>query len=51
MEDILPGITKFIVSPQTGGNLLQFLPLTGESPFPTGQTVPPVSQRQSGEGE
>jgi len=27
MEDILPGITKFIVSPDTGGNLLQFLPL------------------------
>ncbi len=46
MEDILPGITKFIVSPQSGGNLLQLLPLTGESPFPTGQTVPPVSQRQ-----
>ncbi|MEE8443447.1 MAG: FtsH protease activity modulator HflK [Dehalococcoidia bacterium] len=28
MEEILPGITKFIVSPDTGGNLLQFLPLT-----------------------
>ena len=27
MEEILPGITKFIVAPDTGGNLLQFLPL------------------------
>ena len=25
---------------QSGGNLLQLLPLTGESPFPTGQTSP-----------
>jgi membrane protease subunit HflK len=46
MEDILPGITKFIVSPQSGGNLLQLLPLTGESPLPVGQTAPSVSQRQ-----
>ena len=28
MEEILPGITKFIVSEETGGGLLQFLPLT-----------------------
>ena len=27
MEEILPGITKFIVAPDSGGNLLQFLPL------------------------
>ncbi len=27
MEEVLPGVTKFIVSPDTGGNLLQFLPL------------------------
>ena len=27
MEEILPGVTKFIVAPDTGGNLLQFLPL------------------------
>jgi hypothetical protein len=29
MEEILPGITKFIVDSDGGGNLLQFLPLTG----------------------
>ena len=28
MEEILPGITKFVVSPDAGGSLLQFLPLT-----------------------
>jgi membrane protease subunit HflK len=27
MEEILPGITKFILAPDSGGNLLQFLPL------------------------
>lgn len=27
MEEILPGITKFIIAPDSGGNLLQFLPL------------------------
>ena len=27
MEKILPGIRKFIIDPNTGGNLLQFLPL------------------------
>ncbi len=31
MEEILPGITKFIVDPENSGNLLQFLPLTGEN--------------------
>jgi membrane protease subunit HflK len=30
MEDILPGITKFILAEGNEGNLLQFLPLTGE---------------------
>lgn len=44
MEDILPGITKFIVSPQSGGNLLQFLPLTGELSAPPTQVAPPTSQ-------
>lgn len=36
MEDILPGVTKFIVDSESGGNLLQFLPLTpnGQSGFP-----------------
>lgn len=29
MEEVLPGIRKFIVHPQAGGNLLQFLPLQG----------------------
>jgi len=28
MEEILPGIEKFILAPDSGGNLLQFLPLT-----------------------
>ena len=27
MEEVLPGITKFIVAPDAGGSLLQFLPL------------------------
>ena len=31
MEDILPGITKFVVSEEAGGGLLQFLPLTEQS--------------------
>ena len=30
MEGILPGITKFIIAPDSSGNLLQFLPLTDE---------------------
>jgi membrane protease subunit HflK len=30
MEDVLPGITKFILAEDSGGNLLQFLPLTDE---------------------
>jgi len=34
MEDILPGITKFILAPDSGGNLLQFLPLTDEGGTP-----------------
>ena len=35
MEDILPGITKFVVSEEAGGGLLQFLPLTEQtSNFP-----------------
>ena len=31
MEEMLPGITKFIVSENAGGGLLQFLPLTEEA--------------------
>ena len=34
MEEVLPGITKFIVSPDAGGSLLQFLPLTQEELIP-----------------
>ena len=34
MEEMLPGITKFIVSEEAGGGLLQFLPLTEESTSP-----------------
>ncbi len=36
MEDILADVKKFIVASDTGGNLLQFLPLTGGSPFGPG---------------
>jgi membrane protease subunit HflK len=31
MEDIMPGITKFVVSEDASGGLLQFLPLTEQS--------------------
>ena len=39
MEDVLPGVKKFIVDSNSGGNLLQFLPLTDsgsgtQTPFP-----------------
>ena len=27
MENVLPGVKKFIIAPEAGGNLLQFLPL------------------------
>ena len=37
MEEILPGVTKFIVATDVGGNLLQFLPLTGASSVPIQQ--------------
>ena len=38
MEEILPGVNKFIVDNKNGGGVLQFLPLTGSS-----QTFPPTS--------
>jgi len=41
MEKILPGITKFIVSDEVGGGLLQFLPLTQGTPS---STQPGVNQ-------
>ena len=34
MEEILPGITKYIISDETGGGLLEFLPLTGNGQLP-----------------
>ena len=27
MEEILPGVTKVVITPETGGSLLEFLPL------------------------
>ncbi len=30
MEEVLPGITKFIVDPESGGSMLQFLPLDSQ---------------------
>ena len=42
MESILPGITKFIVAPEAGGSLLQFLPLEPGAQFP------PLSQTTTG---
>lgn len=48
MEEILPGVTKFIVDSENGGNLLQLLPLTeaanGVTPF--GATPSPATPRQ-----
>ncbi len=41
METILPGITKFIVAPEAGGNLLQFLPLEPGARFPPLSQSPP----------
>ena len=51
MEDILPGITKVIITPDTGGNLLEFLPLPIDNnetpvtvrvtPTPSAEPVPP----------
>ena len=31
MEEILPGVTMFILAEDSGGSLLQFLPLTDET--------------------
>ena len=41
MEEILPGITKFIVATDAGGSLLQFLPLSQTSPPPPLPPPPP----------
>ena len=45
MEDILPGISKFVVATE-GGSLLQFLPLTN---VPTGLPVAPPAPIQEGQ--
>lgn len=42
MEEILPGITKFIVATESGGNLLQFLPLSGTAPVLRPQAQQPT---------
>ena len=43
MEDILPSITKFIIAADSGGNLLQFLPLNGAPPQLPPATTPPAT--------
>ena len=42
MEEILPGVNKFVVATESGGNLLQLLPLTDASaaPFGSGKASP-----------
>ena len=35
MEETLPGISKYIVSSEIGGGLMNFLPLTGDGQIPT----------------
>ena len=42
MEEILPGVNKFVVATDSGGNLLQLLPLTDASavPFGSGKASP-----------
>jgi membrane protease subunit HflK len=40
MEEILPGITKFIVDGDSGGNVLQFLPLTQQAAGSAGLSAP-----------
>jgi len=39
MEEILPGVTKFLVSPEAGGSLLQFLPI-GPDPSSPASAAP-----------
>ena len=38
MEEILPGVTKFILATDSSGNVLQFLPLSGEVSTPAPAT-------------
>jgi membrane protease subunit HflK len=39
MEEILPGVTKFIVATEGSGSLLQLLPLSGGVPVPSAATA------------
>ena len=39
MEEVLPGITKFVVDPESGGSMLQFLPLDSQQQSET-RSVP-----------
>jgi len=49
MEDILPGIKKFIITPQPGSNVVQFLPLEGVGGS-AGQVAGPAAVIGSGQG-
>ena len=52
MEEILPGINKFIVDTDSGGNLLQFLPLSGTgTPFEPAQPRPPAQIQPPASGQ
>jgi membrane protease subunit HflK len=42
METILPGITKYIIDGDSGGNLLQFLPLTNDGTEGTNSSFGPL---------
>jgi membrane protease subunit HflK len=44
MEEIMPGITKFIVAGDASGNLLQFLPLTQDGQLPAEPAQPTGTQ-------
>ncbi len=43
MEEVLPGITKFVIDPEAGGNVLQFLPLTPDGGVPI---LPPAGEEE-----
>ena len=43
MEEILPGIRKYVISDQTGGGLLELLPLTGDAQIPESLGLNPSS--------
>ena len=45
MEEILPGVTIFVIDPEAGGGVLPFLSLTGDS-LTIGPTTPPVEEEE-----